>query len=84
MTNPRTQAISHNKYYNWIIKNLFSSWVNSLITIVSLIFIYEIGSLFLNWAIFAADFRVNFKGEVPYRILKECESMIVLMPQKYA
>ena len=63
MTSLGIQNIPRNKYYNWIIKNLFSSWTNSLITIVALIFLYEIGSFFLNWAIFSADFRVNFKGE---------------------
>ena len=63
MTSLGIQNIPRNKYYNWIIKNLFSSWTNSLITIVALIFLYVIGSFFLNWAIFSADFRVNFKGE---------------------
>ena len=68
--------LSHNKYYNWIIKNLFSSWVNSIFTIIALIFIYEVGSFFLNWAIFEADFRYNFQGElITDRIL--CSKNIV-------
>ena len=36
MTSAGIQTISRNKYYNWIIKNLFSSWINSLMTIIAL------------------------------------------------
>ena len=64
MTSAGIQTISRNKYYNWIIKNLFSSWINSLMTIIALIFVYEVGTFFLNWAIFEADFRTNFQGEI--------------------
>ena len=64
MTTFSNQSLMRNKYYNWIIKNLFSSWVNSLMTVVAIIFIYEVGTFFLNWAFFAADFRTNFQGEL--------------------
>ena len=64
MTSTGTQTISRNKYYNWIIKNLFSTWINSLMTIIALIFVYEVGTFFLNRAIFEADFRTNFQGEI--------------------
>ena len=64
MTTISNQSLMRNKYYNWIIKNLFSSWVNSLMTVVAIIFIYEVGTFFLNWAFFAADFRTNFQGEL--------------------
>mgnify|MGYP000393460539 CR=1 FL=1 len=64
MSSTAIQNISHNKYYNWLIRNLFSSWVNTLLTIIALIFIYQVGSFCLNWAIFAADFRYNFQGEL--------------------
>ena len=68
--------LSHNRYYNWIVKNLFSSWVNSIFIIIAIIFIYEVGSFFLNWAIFEADFRYNFQGElITDRIL--CSKNIV-------
>ena len=58
------ESFTHNKYYNWVIKNLFSSWVNSLFTVIAIIFLYKIGSFFLNWAFFEADFRNNFQGEL--------------------
>ena len=45
-------------------RNLFSSWANTFLTIIALIFIYQVGSFCLNWAIFAADFRYNFQGEL--------------------
>ena len=64
MSTSAIQNISHNKYYNWLIRNLFSSWVNTLLTIFALFFIYQVGSFCLNWAIFAADFRYNFQGEL--------------------
>ena len=59
-----TQNFSRNKYFNWAVKNLFSSWVNTIMTIIAVIFVYEIGSFFLNWSIFSADFRTNFQGEL--------------------
>ena len=59
-----TQNFSRNKYFNWAVKNLFSSWVNTIMTIIAIIFVYEIGSFFLNWSIFSADFRTNFQGEI--------------------
>ena len=58
------QSLSRNKFYNWVYKNLFSSWVNTIMTIIAVIFVYEIGTFFLNWAIFSADFRTNFQGEL--------------------
>ena len=59
-----TQNLSRNRYFNWAVKNLFSSWVNTIMTIIAAIFVYEIGSFFLNWSIFSADFRTNFQGEI--------------------
>ena len=71
-----TQNFSRNKYFNWAVKNLFSSWVNTIMTIIAVIFVYEIGSFFLNWSIFSADFRTNFQGElITDRIL--CSKNIV-------
>lgn len=34
----------------WVRQNLFSGWLNSLITIVSLLFIYYVVSRVLHWA----------------------------------
>ncbi len=64
MTTISTQYTSFNKFSLWAKKNLFSSWINTLMTIIALIFLYKIGTFFLNWAIFDADFRTNFKGEL--------------------
>ena len=64
MSTSATQNLFHNRYYNWLVRNLFSSWVNTLLTIIALIFIYQVGSFCLNWAIFEADFRYNFQGEL--------------------
>ena len=71
-----SNSMMHNKYYNWIQKNLFSSWINSILTIIALVFLYKVGSFFLNWTIFEADFRYNFQGElITDRIL--CSKNIV-------
>ncbi|MGY9017331.1 MAG: amino acid ABC transporter permease [Alphaproteobacteria bacterium] len=47
----------------WSKKNLFSSWINTLITILTIYFIYEVSFFFLDWAVFKADFLTNFRGE---------------------
>ena len=56
--------LNSNKIFIWSKKNLFSSWINSIMTIIALIFIYKVGTFFLNWAIFEADFITNFRGEI--------------------
>ena len=56
MSSTTILIISRSKYYNWLVKNLFSSWVNTILTAIALIFVYQVGSFFLNWAIFDADF----------------------------
>jgi general L-amino acid transport system permease protein len=54
---------STNKIIIWSKKNLFSNWVNTLITVLSIYFIYEVSVFFLDWAFFKADFLTNFRGE---------------------
>ena len=54
---------SSNKILIWSRKNLFSNWVNALITVLSIYFIYEVSFFFLDWAVFKADFLTNFRGE---------------------
>ena len=54
---------STNKIIIWSKKNLFSNWVNTLITVLSIYFIYEVSVFFLDWAVFKADFLTNFRGE---------------------
>lgn len=58
----------------WLQKNLFSSWYNTILTIVSLSFIYWIGKGFIQWAIteaqwevIEANFRLFFVGSYPIK-----------------
>jgi general L-amino acid transport system permease protein len=43
---------------NWLKKHLFNTWYNTLLTIVSIGFIYWLGSLIIDWAINLADWQV--------------------------
>ena len=58
----------------WLKKNLFSTWYNSILTILSLLFLYWIGSGLINWAftqaewtVIDANFRLFFVGRYPVR-----------------
>ena len=61
---------------DWVKKNLFSTWYNSILTIISLLFIYTIGSGFLRWAftlaqysVLSANLRLFFVGRYPVDLL---------------
>jgi len=41
--------------FNWFKKNLFNTWYNTILTIISVIFILWIGSRFLQWTLNIAD-----------------------------
>ena len=43
--------------------NLFSNWINSLISLFVLYILIQFVPWILNWTIFAADFKYNFNGE---------------------
>ena len=47
----------------WVRMNLFSNWVNSLISLFVLYILIQFIPWILNWTIFAADFKYNFNGE---------------------
>ncbi|MBT5214754.1 MAG: amino acid ABC transporter permease, partial [Pelagibacteraceae bacterium] len=47
----------------WLRANLFSNWVNSIISLFVLYILIQFIPWILNWTIFAADFKYNFKGE---------------------
>jgi len=47
----------------WLRANLFSNWVNSLISLFVLYILVQFIPWVLNWTIFAADFKYNFNGE---------------------
>lgn len=58
----------------WLKKNLFSTWYNTILTIVSLLVIYWIGSGLIRWIFTQADwtvvnanFRLFFVGRYPIR-----------------
>ena len=61
---------------NWIKKNLFSNWFNSILTLVSLAFIFLVGSSVISWSIFqakwgviGANLRLFFVGQYPVSLL---------------
>ncbi|MAV81967.1 MAG: amino acid ABC transporter permease [Pelagibacteraceae bacterium] len=58
-----SSIVYSNKFLIWSKKNLFSSWINTLLTVLSIYFIYEVSVFFLDWAVFKADFLTNFRGE---------------------
>ena len=67
---------NHHIPINWIKKNLFSNWFNSLLTLVSLSFIFWVGSGLISWAIFQAQWgvigdnlRLFFVGQYPVSLL---------------
>lgn len=41
----------------WLRKNLFSNWVNALLTVFSMVFVFYAVIAFLRWMIFTADWR---------------------------
>ena len=47
----------------WLRMNLFSNWINSLISLFVLYILIQFVPWILNWTIFAADFKYNFNGE---------------------
>ena len=47
----------------WFRINLFSNWINSLISLFVLYVLFQFIPWILNWTIFAADFKYNFNGE---------------------
>ena len=58
----------------WLKKNLFSTWHNTILTILSLVFLYWIGSSSIDWifnqadwTVIAANFRLFFVGRYPIR-----------------
>lgn len=68
---PPSSRISPRK---WLKKNLFSTWYNSILTIISLLFIYWIGSGLIHWVstqaewtVIDANFRLFFVGRYPVR-----------------
>jgi general L-amino acid transport system permease protein len=60
----------------WLKKNLFSNWYNTLLTIVSLCFIYWLGSNLIAWAltqgqwqVISKNLRLFFVGQYPEELI---------------
>ncbi len=58
--------------WGWLRKNLFSSWLNTLLTIVTVWFVYAVLNKSLSWIlgaaewqVIAANFRLIFVGQYP-------------------
>ena len=59
----RTPPIATTGLLGWIRLNLFSSWFNSILTILVIYLLYQILIPFLDWSIFSADFTHNYLGQ---------------------
>jgi general L-amino acid transport system permease protein len=73
LTTPPVNSVSP---LTWVKKNLFSSWFNSILTILSLLFIYWLGSGLLGWAftqaqwnVIGANLRLFFVGLYPESLI---------------
>lgn len=60
----------------WIQKSLFSSWLNGILTVISLLFLYWIGSNLVywvftqaQWQVISANLRLFFVGYYPVEFL---------------
>ena len=47
----------------WLRINLFSNWINSIITLFVFYILYLFIPFIWDWAIYSADFKYNFNGE---------------------
>ncbi len=63
ITESRKPPVATTGILGWLRMNLFSSWVNSLISLFVLYVLFQFVPWILNWTIFAADFKYNFNGE---------------------
>ena len=63
ITQTRKPPVATTGILGWFRMNLFSNWVNSLISLFVLYILFQFVPWILNWTIFAADFKYNFNGE---------------------
>ena len=63
ITDSRKPPVATTGILGWLRINLFSTWVNSIITLFVLYILIQFIPWILNWTIFAADFKYNFNGE---------------------
>ena len=63
ITESRKPPVATTGVLGWLRANLFSNWVNSLISLFVIYILFQFIPWILNWTIFAADFKYNFNGE---------------------
>ncbi len=63
ITESRKPPVATTGILGWLRMNLFSNWVNSLISLFVLYILFQFIPWILNWTVFAADFKYNFNGE---------------------
>jgi len=63
ITQSRKPPVATTGILGWFRMNLFSNWVNSLISLFVLYILFQFIPWILNWTVFAADFKYNFNGE---------------------
>ena len=63
ITDIRKPPVATTGILGWLRINLFSTWINSIITLFVLYILIQFIPWILNWTIFAADFKYNFNGE---------------------
>ena len=63
ITESRKPPVATTGILGWLRINLFSNWINSLISLFVLYVLFQFIPWILNWTIFAADFKYNFNGE---------------------
>jgi len=62
ITESRKPPLATTGILGWLRMNLFSNWVNSLVSLFVLYILIQFIPWILNWTIFAADFKYNFNG----------------------
>jgi general L-amino acid transport system permease protein len=62
ITKSRKPPVATTGLLGWLRMNLFSNWVNSLVSLFVLYILIQFIPWILNWTIFAADFKYNFNG----------------------
>jgi len=62
ITESRKPPVATTGILGWLRMNLFSNWINSLISLFVLYILIQFIPWILNWTIFAADFKYNFNG----------------------
>ncbi len=63
ITQTKKPPVATTGILGWFRMNLFSNWLNSLISLFVLYILFQFIPWILNWTIFAADFKYNFNGE---------------------